>query len=244
MKLRAAANGLLRNAGIEVRRKPVSLVRSPYELALTMEYACAHLAAFNPGAQFTVLQVGAFDGKTNDPVAKPLRQFGWRGILVEPQPGPFAELRTLHEGDETVQVYNVAIGEKDGSRPMYQLVGEGLPSWAAQATTFDRGQIDAQRKSLPANVTVGELQVEMRTFGSLLGQARADRVDVLQIDAEGYDYELLKLFDVPKRLPAIVGYEHQHLSRTDRNAAARLLVNCGYRLAMTFGDGDTVAVLS
>jgi hypothetical protein len=69
--------------------------------------------------------------------------------------------------------------------------------------------------------------------------AEIEHVDVLQVDAEGYDLELLRLFDIPRRLPSIVNYEHVTLSREGRNAAADLLIANGYRLAMS--HYDTVA---
>ena len=53
-----------------------------------------------------------------------------------------------------------------------------------------------------------------------------------------------ELFDIPRRLPSIVNYEHVHLSRVDRNAAADLLIANDYRLAMSYVDFDTVAYRS
>jgi FkbM family methyltransferase len=240
--IRGTINGLLRRAGVEVRRKPPCLIRSAYEATLTLEHACAHLAAFNPERQFNVIQVGAFDGRTNDPIHAALRRFGWRSVLVEPQSGPFSELRTLHDGQDSVQVFNVAIAEADGTRSMYALQGNGLPFWAPQATSFNRELLVTQLAALRTTAAIREFEVETWTFATLLSRAGMDRVDVLQLDAEGYDYELLKLFDVPSRLPAVIGYEHQHLTKADRIAVAELLVGCGYQLAMSHWAGDTVAL--
>jgi hypothetical protein len=38
------------------------------------------------GHEFTFIQVGAFDGITTDPLHKYITRYGWRGILMEPQP--------------------------------------------------------------------------------------------------------------------------------------------------------------
>jgi FkbM family methyltransferase len=235
MNLREAANQRLRHFGIEVRIKPESLVRSEHELVMTLEYAYTHLAAFNPRSQFTVLQVGAFDGVANDPIAKPLRTFGWDGILIEPQPSPFASLQSVYEGNERVQLFNVAIGDSDGHQPMFMIEG-GDAQWAS----FSRRHLESQPS--PGGEIV-EIEVETCTFATVLERAGSPEIDILQIDAEGYDYELLKLFDVPRRRPAIINYEHRHLSRADRNAAAELLISCDYRLAMDYIEGDTVAYL-
>ena len=51
------------------------------------------------GPEFTFIQVGAFDGITKDPLRRYIQACGWRGILLEPQSGPAAELRKLYGGN-------------------------------------------------------------------------------------------------------------------------------------------------
>lgn len=240
------ANRLLRAAGLEVRRKPAVLVRSSHDLPMTVEYAAAHLRAFNPGREFTVLQVGAYDGIANDPIATAIGAFGWKAVLVEPQRGPFIALQNRYRDNPQVQAFNVAISDQNGSRPLFTLEPSAdLPDWTQQTASFNRSHFDKVQKHLAGvdiSARVKAVDVSTWTFDTLFERSRVGRVDILQIDAEGYDFELLKMFDVPRRIPTIVSYEHQHLSRADRAAAAELLVKCGYRLAMVYGVGDTIAV--
>ena len=64
------------------------------------------------------------------------------------------------------------------------------------------------------------------------------RVDVLQIDAEGWDYDILQQFFEAAQagegegedLPAIVALEVAHLSAGDKRAAAGLLRRHGYTI--------------
>jgi hypothetical protein len=56
-----------------------------------------------------------------------------------------------------------------------------------------------------------------------------DYVDLLYIDAEGYDFELLKVFDFDRLAPEIVRFEHVGLSRGEWDEAVRLLAHHGYR---------------
>jgi len=82
--------------------------------------------------------------------------------------------------------------------------------------------------------------VQCRTMETLFAEQKVEQVDILQIDTEGYDYVILKLFDFAKYQPAIVHYEHQHLSEADAQAAEALLKSHGYRFKRnTF---DTLAV--
>ena len=245
-RIRGALNVGLSSAGLEIHRKPPLLVRTEHNLTIDLEYAAAHLVAFHPGRQISAVQVGAFDGVSNDPLAPLLQAFHWSAVLIEPQPCPFAALRHHYADNQAVQVFNVAIGERDSKRMLYMLKSsDPLPDIFHQVASFDRAHVEKiRRQELPHTATeITAVEVETWTFNTLLRRSNTTLVDVLQIDAEGYDFELLKLFDVPRRLPTIVHYEHQHLSRSDRNAAAELLVACGYRLAMSFtSPGDTLAV--
>lgn len=241
-------NSLLARAGLEVRRKPQSLCRSPHELVFTPEFAAADLAIRTGRRPLTLLQVGAYDGDQNDPAGVVLRRDGWSGVLVEPQPQPFAITEARYADRPDVQTVCVAISDRDGTRDLFTVRQvEGMPEWAGQVASFDRSHVEHQKTSVPEGVDfLGNIEatpVRTWTFETLLQRSGVDHVDFLQIDAEGYDLELLRLFDVPKRLPSIINYEHAHLSRNDREAAASLLIAAGYKLAMSFSgvSGDTLA---
>jgi len=73
-----------------------------------------------------------------------------------------------------------------------------------------------------------------------LKEANAPRdIDLLQIDAEGYDYEIIRSIDFDTVKPAIIHYEHMVLSEADRNACLELLASHGYRIVLQ--DNDTLA---
>src|SRR4051812_25103160 len=200
----------LRALGLDVRRKPRRVIRSSNEIGLTIEFAAAHLAA-HASSTPTVLQVGAYDGAANDPVRDSITRFGWHAVLVEPQAVPFAALQRLYAEHPDVSVFNVAVAPSDGTRDMYVLDSPSdLPEWAGQMASFDRAQVASAMRYLSeearAVAVVKAVPVETWTFSTLLDRAHVDRVDVLQIDAEGYDLELLRMFDVPRNLPTIVNY--------------------------------------
>lgn len=82
-------------------------------------------------------------------------------------------------------------------------------------------------------------QVRCTTFETLFNESGIKEVDLLQIDAEGFDAEILRLFNVPARKPAIVHFEHKHLSIGDHRGAIGMLVGQGYRLSVS--ESDTLA---
>ena len=53
-------------------------------------------------------------------------------------------------------------------------------------------------------------------------------IDLLQIDTEGFDYEVLKMFDFQLFKPILVQFEYIHLSKEDYENSLRLLSKNGY----------------
>ena len=241
------ANRVLKRAGLEVRRKPGVLIRSERELVMTTEFAVAHYLARRPSLTLKILQIGAFDGMTNDPIRSVIRDFSCQSVLVEPHPTHFGALKDLYDGDPSVTLLNVAIADHVGTQTLFTLKPDpGMPTWAPQVSSFRREHVERQVRIMPHSVAppvIEAIEVETWTIEKVLHESELDGVDLLQVDTEGFDLEILKMFDIPRRLPAIVNYEHKHLSRRDMNAAADLLDGCGYRLAMSYGAGDTVAYL-
>ncbi|PYJ44917.1 MAG: hypothetical protein DME85_14090 [Verrucomicrobia bacterium] len=70
-----------------------------------------------------------------------------------------------------------------------------------------------------------------------------EQLDVFQIDAEGADAKILRLFRFNSSRPAIFHWEIKHLSKKEREDCLDRLSNHGYRFASS-GTEDMLAVLS
>lgn len=64
----------------------------------------------------------------------------------------------------------------------------------------------------------------------LIQKYKIKKIDLLSIDAEGYDYEVIKQLDFRKTKPNIIIYEHKHLSEKDRNDCERVLKENRYNI--------------
>ena len=62
---------------------------------------------------------------------------------------------------------------------------------------------------------------------------------LLQIDAEGYDYQKLKMVDFRKIKPQIICFEHMHLSAIEKGECIQLLVSQNYKVVT--GSNDMIA---
>jgi hypothetical protein len=62
----------------------------------------------------------------------------------------------------------------------------------------------------------------------VLDTHKVDKIDLLQIDAEGTDYHIMKQLDFRMYAPAVINFEYRNLPKSEQAAARRLLRNNGY----------------
>jgi FkbM family methyltransferase len=201
------------------------------------------------------LQVGANDGKINDPVYEYFTNYGWKGILVEPQTDVFEQgLTKTYEGNKNVILENVALANQEGHLPFYR-VAISKARWATGLSSFDRKSLEGHiengyiiRKAQDEGLKIPEnkndlietVQVPTCTVDALLNKHKVSKLDVVCIDTEGYDFEILKLIDLKRLDPEVVFFESKNLSNKDFSEAKNLLQNLGYQLF--WEKGDTLAI--
>ncbi|MEP7308713.1 MAG: FkbM family methyltransferase [Acidobacteriota bacterium] len=187
------------------------------------------LSAATP--DFLVIQIGACDGLMADPIHAWIQKNHWRGVLVEPQKIEFERLKTTYRNElDRVALENVAIADSEGTRTLYRLKDDELTSDWKRGTASLLHRPDSEH-------FVAEL-VPCITLDTLLKRHQVSRIDLLQVDVEGYDFEIIKLIDFKKIRPKLIRYEHRHLRPSDKHACKTLLVRHGYRiLEMQFDTG-------
>jgi FkbM family methyltransferase len=141
------------------------------------------------------------------------------------------------------QFVNAAISDHDGWSTLFRIRPEARgPEWLHQIASFDRSILMRHAEAVPDLESFIETeQVRSLTFDTLFRQVGIENVDMLQVDAEGFDARILDLFDIPLRKPAIVRFEHKHLSVADHEKSIELLVCHGYKIGIT--GTDTLAYL-
>jgi FkbM family methyltransferase len=177
------------------------------------------------------VQVGANDGSSaKDPVHRLIENNRWSGVCIEPTPVAFAKLQATYQDNPRVTTANVAIDEQDSTREMY------LPADAdtTLASFLPDRNIMAKYDELQT------LEVTCRTFGSLFDALDVKSVDLLQIDTEGYDYQILRMFDLAGYRPSVVNMEMFCLPIDERLATFGLLRQAGY--AYRYDGKDLIAV--
>jgi len=179
------------------------------------------------------LQIGANDGEQRDPLRLFVETRRWHGVMVEPVPFVYERLRARYRGHPRVRLENSAIADRAGLLPFYHLAqaapGEKLPRWYDALGSFRREVILKHRDMIPdLERRIVQRDVPCLTFDQLCAKHAVERVDLLQMDTEGYDYEIIKRIDWARWRPALVIYEHHHLNPADREQCRAEFAERGY----------------
>jgi FkbM family methyltransferase len=191
------------------------------------------------GRPLTFVQIGSCDGKANDPLHQVVRSCQWSGILVEPMPGLFEQLVANYDGVSGLRFFQVAIGSAEGIMTMYSVDPRPEdPDWVVQLSSFDRDVVMSHSYALPELETrIFTVEVEARTVASLIAEAGLTKVDLLHIDAEGFDDQIIR--DLPLTAswaPQFLIFEKKHLGRTRYSDLRRLLRRTGYKVVNLWPD--------
>ncbi len=208
---------------------------------------------------FFFVQIGANDGKNNDPIYDFVSKYKLSGLLVEPQKNAFKSL-CKNYGDNNNLIYeNAAISYKDEYQSMY-IIKEAFQDTYGELTTtanpsgpssFDKdhvrkwirrgGAMTEFFKDKQVDDYIEEIQVKTITFDTLMRKHNIKSIDLLQIDAEGFDFEIIKMIDFDKYPPKLINYESAHLrAKNSRIECESFLQNKGYLLLRN--NEDTCAV--
>ncbi len=194
--------------------------------------------------------VGANDGKFGDPIFSLIeRELTNKTdvLLFEPQSYLIPYLSQNYAFHPSHHIVNAAVGP--GSDLVLYTVREeawgrispayarNWPAYrAATGITSTEYQIvlDWIKKNAPEESEPHSLIVELkvpcsRLSDSLAQLGRPERIDVLQVDAEGFDDEVIYACDLNSTRPSIIFYEESHLGE-DRRRNLRKYLETDYRL--------------
>ncbi len=166
-----------------------------------------------------------------------------RAVMVEPVRHLFEQLSANYANFHGVTCENAAIAEVAGTRDFYRLregidlQAHGLTPWAEQLGSFLPEQMNSLWSHDPGNTTLRAFveanivvdKVRCMTMHDLLEKHELTDVDLLQIDTEGYDYQILRTIDFQQFTPRYINYERIHLKKNEPRCRTIMLDN-GYRL--------------
>jgi len=205
-------------------------------------------------SDFFFINIGANDGINGDPIYPFLRKYGWRGIAVEPLGHMCDELRRNYAQFEGVVVEHAAIAS--APRPFYFVAPDATDaSFIRQTGSLHSDYIEKTialmrmyefqgpvREGLERSIR--QVEVPCLTFEQLLAKHAVQRIDFLNIDAEGSDFEILMMIDFTRWRPSILCLETSELGDAQEMHAMEVLRLSGYEYLEPFDFSSQVFVQS
>lgn len=179
-----------------------------------------------------LVNIGANDGLTNDPLRELVITKKWKGLMVEPIPYIFERLKKTYKNKKGILLENAAVSNVNGTTNFWYIEKtRELRSGEDQIGSFDKKIV---LKSIEeCNFSKKHLikgEIRCLTLKKLLTKHKIKKIDVFSIDTEGFDYEIIKQIDFKKFKPQLIIFEHCHLNLKDKKACFGLLNKSGYKI--------------
>ena len=194
----------------------------------------------------TLVQIGAMDGQRYETINKYIKKWKINSLLVEPIPEMFKKLKENYAGHEKyVRFEQSAVTEKNGVVSMYRVDhqelykktgiewGDGLSSlykdrnFLGGCVGYRKQGDDLERAKLVKKLTTS-VEVNGITLDDLFLKHKIEKIDILQTDTEGHDWEIIQLFDFTKYRPYFIKVEIINLNGIEINSLKALLTTHGY----------------
>lgn len=206
------------------------------------------LGSFVNASEVSLIQIGAHDGISDDPLHDKLVESEWSAVLVEPTADAFAALRRLHGERPHTSLVNKAVTPNGDPLTLYTPQIEGFGNFGAVWTSTSREQVVREisrnlGKHLLKYTDIAEVQYDTISPASLLdneGLAPTD-INLLVCDIEGQDPPVIQAFLDKDVRPEVLLYEHLHAPVIEANRLASRLRDEGYSVQQS--AKDTLAIL-
>lgn len=177
--------------------------------------------------KFFFVEVGANDGVSNDPIRDWVEKYNWEGVLIEPVETAFVKLMKNYEGIKGVYFEKVAISDSENDTALLY-----VPK-ASKVASLNKNHPPAKGKK-------DVVRTKLSTLDKIVEKYSIDHIDLLNIDAEGHDFNVIKSLDLDKHKTRIIHYEHRHLSKDEKKECEYYLKRNMYELY--FNRNNTIAI--
>ncbi len=260
--MKAIIRRLFSRIGYQKPRTPKITKRDRFDSA----YQCALIALLSCKESLKIVEVGANDGQTADPLYEFAMAFKDRTdiTLIEPNSKLVPYLEQSYVDHPSHKIANCAIGPK-GQLVLHAVspsiwndldvsYANDWPIYRAPTgvTSTHRAHVENWlRKHLPdkslLDHAIIELIVESAPLMEVLNRlhSRSDNnafpIDVLQVDTEGFDAEVIYQSSIDETAPSIIYFESRHLS-ADRIVNLRIFLDHRGYIVTRQGGGNSLAI--
>jgi FkbM family methyltransferase len=185
------------------------------------------------------VQIGSNDGRKNDPLYFHIIREGWKGILVEPDPINFIKLKETYKTQPGLIFENIGLSSESGNFLFYKIasVTPDEPQWYDQIGSFDQATF-LKNISYETGLLkrIEAILLPVVTFDELLARHAIEKVDLLKVDAEGFDYRILCSIDFKKYSLRVIIFEGEWMTQFELREIIERIRSFHYQLYCCGGD--------
>jgi len=192
-------------------------------------------------SNFNFIQVGANDGVSFDFLYEFLIKRNSRGIVIEPIKEYYKDLCKNYKNYPQILKVNKAVHPNKKILELYKIDNKKAakyPDWVKGIASLNKNH--HKKTKINSDDIITE-RVEADTLMGIINKNyNYNYIDFIQIDTEGFDYEVVKMIDFNKMKPYIIKYESVNLNKKDKKNLSLILKKQGYFLFKE--KGDTIGI--
>lgn len=150
------------------------------------------------------LEIGAYDGKKFSNSYFLEYDFNFTGILIEPQPDKFDELKVNRIGNK---LFNCAVSNLDDKN--IEFIGNNLEAGILNNLSTDINKFEGW----------SAFNVENKKMHEIIEESEIDYLDIMFIDTEGSELEIIESIDFNFPIKLII--VEKHLDEIERDSVLR-----------------------
>jgi FkbM family methyltransferase len=158
-----------------------------------------------------IIQVGANDGKRFDELSKFIDESISNCILIEPIPKYFEELKKNLKNKKNVKLENCAISKDNEISFLYSVKNNYLNKYDEHIKAISSFDIKHLLRHGVKKKHIEKIKVMSSNFRSLIKKYDLKDLDLLYIDAEGYDGKIVLDFFENSKFEPIIIFEYVHI---------------------------------
>jgi FkbM family methyltransferase len=168
---------------------------------------------FNDKKIHCLIQIGANDGLRFDILNQYIKKYKTKSILVEPIKKSFIDLMENYKDYNNVIFENVAISVNSQISHLYKIDHSKEDKYKSEhfkgIMSFDKGHLI---KHGVKKIDIVKEEVESISINNLIKKHKLNIVDLLFVDAEGYDAYIIEDFLKTSLMRPIIIFEYLHVS--------------------------------
>ena len=187
-----------------------------YPLSFGLGYDSVIKILLQDAPFLSFVEVGANDGKSADPLFEYVLDGRLRGLLIEPMPEPFGRLQKTYADTTGNTFLNLGVGREDGEIELFY-------SERSTLTTAN-----PEKNALKEVADLQKSTVAVKSLANILDDHNLEGFDILQIDTEGYEWEILQDFPLDNYDINIIFVEFYCLAIPERIGLFKKLLAANY----------------